>query len=344
MDVKGHPARPLVSLPKAHLHLHLVGSMRPTTLRDLATRAGVPVPRALATGLADEGPLGWARFDQLYTAAKDLVRRPGDLVRLVAELAEDEVAAGSGWVEVTANPALYHGRFGPPAAVLELLLDAGQSATARTGVGIGWVVSADRRHPAQAPALALLAGRYAGRGVVGFGLANDERANPAAPFAEAFAIARAAGLPAVPHAGELCGPAAVAAAVDQLGATRLGHGVRAVEDPALLDRLAAAGTHFEVCPTSNLALGVCGAAGEHPLPQLLEAGCSVSLGADDPLLFGTGLVGQYALAREELGLGDATLADLARASWSASCAPSDRVRAGVAGVDAWQARGLATAA
>lgn len=336
--------RDLVALPKAHLHLHLVGSMRPTTLRDLAAREGVGLPRALAAGLADDGPVGWARFDQLYTAAKDLVRRPGDLVRLVRELAEDEAAAGSGWVEVTANPALYHGRFGPPAAVLELLLDAAQTAAARTGVGIGWVVSADRRHPDQAPSLARLARRYADRGVVGFGLANDERANPAAPFAEAFRIADAGGLRAVPHAGELCGPHAVAHAVDQLGAVRVGHGVRAVEDPALLERLAAAGTHFEVCPTSNLALGVCGATGEHPLPQLLAAGCSVSLGADDPLLFGTGLVGQYALAREELGLGDDVLADLARSSWRASCAPSDLARAGTAAVDAWQGRAAAQAA
>ncbi len=329
--MRSSPAAPeLVAIPKAHLHLHLVGSMRPATLHDLADRAGVappaPVPR--------DGPLGWARFDAFYCAAKELVRRPQDLVRLVRELAEDEAAEGSGWVEVTANPALYGGRFGPPEAVLELLLDAGASAARATGVGIGWVVSADRRHPEQAPGLARLAAEHAGEGVVGFGLANDERRNPADGFAAAFRLARRAGLAAVPHAGELCGPRAVAEAVDLLGARRIGHGVRVVEDPALLARVIAAGVHLELCPSSNLALGVVASPAAHPLPALIAAGASVSLSADDPLLFGSRLVDQYALARA-MGLDDHALAGLALASVEHSLAPLEVQHRLGAGIAAW---------
>lgn len=312
--------------------------MRQATLADLAVREGVTLPQGLGrTDHGGRGPLGWARFDALYCAAKELVRYPADLARLVRELAQDEAAAGSGWVEVTANPGLYYGRFGPDEAVLELLLEAGRAATAATGVGIGWVVSADRRHPDRAPALARLAARYAAQGVVGFGLANDEQANPAAAFVHAFRIARDGGLLAVPHAGELCGPEEVDQAVAVLGADRVGHGVRAVEDPALLERLAAAGVHLEVCPASNVALGVFPHAGAHPLPALLAAGCSVSLGSDDPLLFGAGLVDQYAMARDRFGLDDRALARLARSSVTASAAPAERRAALLGGIDAWAA-------
>jgi len=330
----------LRALPKAHLHLHLVGSMRPATLAELALRAGRAVPDVRLDAGA---PTGWARFDARYRAAKDLLTEPGDLVRLVHELAEDEAAAGSGWVEVTANPGLYGGRFGTDADVLDLLLDAGSAAGAATGVGIGWVVSADRRHPRHAVGLARLAVSAADRGVVGFGLANDEAANPGAAFADAFCVARDGGLRSVPHAGELCGAHEVAAAVDLLGADRIGHGVRAVEDPRLLERLATDGTALEVCPSSKLALGVCRRAEDHPLPRLLEAGVTVSLAADDPLLFGSGLVEQYALARDAFGLSDSVLADLAAASVEASCAPTDVRARLLAGVAAWRAPAAAAA-
>ncbi len=309
--------------------------MRPTTLAELARREGVSLPAALAPDATSGQPLGWARFDALYCQAKDLLRSPDDLVRLVFELAEDEAAEGSGWVEVTTDPTLYHGRFGPPDAVLELLLDAGRRASAATGVGIGWVVSANRRHPEQAVASARLAVRYAGQGVVAFGLANDETANPTHAFAEAFGVARDGGLLSAPHAGELCGAEAVAEAVALLGADRIGHGVRSAEDPALLERLAERGVHLEVCPASNLALGVTARVAAHPLPALLAAGCSVSLGADDPLLFHARLVDQYALARQELGLGTAALAGLARAGVLASAAPNARKAALLAGIDNW---------
>lgn len=344
--------RDLATLPKAHLHLHLVGSMRPATLADLARRNGERLPPALSAltcrvgslptayhGLpaADHGAdvRGFARFDGFYVDAKRQLRSLDDLARLVHELAADESAAGSRWVEVTANPGLYHGRFGPEEAVLEALLDAGRQATEATGVGIGWVVSADRRHPDHAVALADLAVRYRGWGVVGFGLANDEAANPSHAFGPAFDVARDGGLLAVPHAGELTGADDVAGAVRRLGADRIGHGIRAVDDRALLDAIAERGTCLELCPASNVALGAIDHLSQHPLPMLWEAGCAVTLASDDPLLFGSDLVDQYVIARSVFGFSDEALAELARHGIrAAGCPPSLRADM-LADVDRW---------
>ena len=183
----------------------------------------------------------------------------------------------------------------------------------------------------------LLAGRYAGRGVIGFGLSNDERRGAARDFTRAFMIATRAGLMAVPHGGELSGPASVQACLDDLGANRIGHGVSAVQDQSLMRRLAAAGVTLEVCPTSNVALGVAAAPANVPLLRLLSAGIQVALGADDPLLFGSRLTAQYELARRVLGLSDQLLAELARMSVRSSAAP-DEIRAELlAGIDAWLA-------
>lgn len=195
--------RDLARLPKAHLHLHLEGGMRPATLADLASAHGLPTPDV--TGFTD-----FVSFDALYQAACDVLRTPADLARLVHELAEDAAAAGCLWMEPAVWPPLHASRLGEPEAVLEILVDAARSATAATGVGIGYLIAADRNRPvAEAQELAALAARWAGRGVVAFGLHNDESRFAPEPFAAAFATARRAGLLAAPHAGELAGPASV---------------------------------------------------------------------------------------------------------------------------------------
>jgi adenosine deaminase len=182
-----------------------------------------------------------------------------------------------------------------------------------------------------------LAGQYAGRGVVGFGLSNDERRGRTADFAPAFAIAERAGLLLAPHGGELRGPDNIRLCLDHLHADRLGHGVRVGEDPALLERVASTGVTLEVCPVSNVALGVYSDLTSVPLPQLLEAGASVALGADDPLLFGSRLEGQYATMRAAHELSDAAMAELARMSFRASRAPSDVRDRALKDIDAWLA-------
>jgi adenosine deaminase len=342
-------ARDVRTLPKAHLHLHFTGSMRHATLLELADRDGVALPDSLVSqwppelSAADEK--GWFRFQRLYDVARSVLRTEADVRRLVREAAEDDVRDGGRWLEIQVDPSGYAARFGGITAFTDLVLDAVRDASAATGLGMAVVVAANRtRHPLDARTLARLAVQYAGRGVVGFGLSNDERRGRTADFAPAFAIAERAGLLLAPHGGELRGPEHVAACLDTLHAGRLGHGVRSAEDPALLERIATAGVALEVCPVSNVALGVYSDLTSVPLPTLLEAGVDVALGADDPLLFGSQLAGQYATMRAAHSLDDATLAELARMSLRASRAPSDVVDDALAGIEAWLAAPAGTMA
>src|SRR5262249_33830771 len=277
--------------PKAHLHLHLTGAMRHSTMIELAQAHGVALPPALTEewppelSTADER--GWFRFQRLYDTARSVLRTPDDLYRLVREIAEDERAEGSCWLELQADPSGFAARYGGITAFTELLLDAAEKAARAADIGIGIIIAANRtRHPMDARTLARLAAQYARQGVTGFGLSNDERRGPAGDFAPAFRIVERAGLMLVPHAGELVGAGRVGADVALLYASRLGHGVRSAEDPRLLERLAAAGVTCEVCPSSNVSLGVAPDEASVPVMRLVAAGVPVALGADDPLLFG----------------------------------------------------------
>jgi adenosine deaminase len=334
--------RDVRTLPKTHLHLHFTGAMRHDTMIELADRHGVRLPDALRSEsppqLRATDERGWFRFQRLYDTARSVLQEPEDLYRLLREVAEDEVADGSHWLEIQVDPSGYASRFDGLTATFELMLDAVRAASAATGLRIGVIVGANRtRHPLDARTLARLAIRYVDDGVVGFGLANDERRGRAEDFADAFRIAREGGLAAMPHGGELSGPASVKGCLDALVATRVGHGVRSVEDPALVDRIAEAGVPLEVCPASNVALGVYNEAADVPLRRLVDAGVTVALGADDPLLFGSRLADQYATAREVHGFGDEGLAELARASIRASVAPEAHQREMLAAVDTWLA-------
>ena len=335
-------ARSLAALPKAHLHLHFTGSMRHATLVELAIRHGIRLPPALTEDwppqLSGTDERGWFRFQRLYDTARSVLRTPADVHRLLTETAHDEHADGSRWLEIQVDPSGYAARFGGITAVLELVLEAAAAAGAATGIGIGVIVAANRtKHPLEARTLARLAVQYAGRGVTGFGLSNDERRGPARDFAAAFGIAGRGGLLLVPHGGELAGPASVTACLDDLWADRIGHGIRAAEDPALVKRLAAEGITCEVCPSSNVALGVAPSPARVPLRPLFEAGVPVALGADDPLLFGPRLTAQYEIARHAHGFGDAELADLARTSVLASVAPEPLRARLLVGIDDWLA-------
>ncbi|KQY60788.1 adenosine deaminase [Aeromicrobium sp. Root495] len=300
--------------------------MRHGTLLELAERDGIHLPAALT----DEWPpqlvatdeKGWFRFQRLYDVARSVLRTEDDVRRLVLEAAEDDVRDGCVWTEIQVDPSGYGARFGGITAFTDLVIDAVRDASERTGLGMTTIVAANRtRHPLDARTLARLAAQYAGRGVTGFGLSNDERRGDTDAFAHAFGIAERAGLALVPHGGELRGPAHVKTCLDHLHPTRLGHGVRSVEDPAVLDEVARRGVALEVCPTSNVALGVYGTFDEVPVRQLVAAGVDVALGADDPLLFGSRLAGQYNVLRAAQDLSDAELAQLAEMSVRASCAP-----------------------
>ncbi|HEX6935459.1 MAG TPA: adenosine deaminase [Actinomycetes bacterium] len=334
--------RDLRALPKAHLHLHFTGSLRPATLLELAASHGVHLPDTLRgvhpPELRATDERGWFRFQRLYDTARSVVRGEHDIRRLLHEAAEDERSEGSGWLEIQIDPTSYAPWLGGLTPTVDVVLDAAREAAEATGVGIAVLVAANRtRHPLDARTLARLAAMHAGRGVVGFGLSNDERRGRTEDFAGAFRIAARAGLLAAPHGGELSGPGHVRTVLDALGAQRVGHGVRSAEDPALLDRLAADGVTLEVCPVSNVRMGVYDHIEDVPLRRLRDAGVSVALGADDPLLFGSRLLDQYEAARTAHGFTDDELAELARCSVRASCAPDDVRDRLLKGIDDWLA-------
>ena len=331
--------RDLAALPKAHLHLHFTGSMRQSTLADLAAERRMRLPRSLT----DESALqveptrrGWFRFQRQYDAARAVVDSEAAMRRIILEAAEDDAREGSGRLELQVDPTSYAPFVGGLTPALEIVLDEAAASERTTGVSIGIIVAASRtRHPLDARTLARLAARANDR-VIGFGLSNDERRGDTAAFAPAFRIARDAGLASVPHGGELLGPEHVRAVVERLAPDRLGHGVRAAEDPQLLDLIVERGIGLEVCPASNASLGVFPQAHDVPLRTLIDAGAKIALSADDPLLFGSRLVAQYQTARD-LGLDDAALARLAADSIRVSRASDDVKQRLLRGVDEWLA-------
>jgi adenosine deaminase len=335
--------RPVRDLPKAHLHLHFTGSMRVETVRELADKYGIPLPETLTTGwppqLSARDERGWFRFQRIYDAARACVRDESDMRRIVREASTDDAAEGSRWLEIQVDPTSYAPFVGGITPALEIVLDEASAVSREGGTQVAVIVAASRiRHPLDARTLARLAGRFAGEGagaVVGFGLSNDERRGVTEEFAPAFEIARRAGLALVPHAGELLGPAAVEETLESIHPDRIGHGIRAAEDPRVLDLIAAAGVALEVCPLSNVALGVYGSPEEVPLRAVVSRGIPAALGADDPLLFGSRLDAQYAAVRDALGFTDAELADLARGSLRASRAPADVLKPALADIAAW---------
>ncbi|MFV0308155.1 MAG: adenosine deaminase [Desertimonas sp.] len=324
--------RDLRALPKAHLHLHLELGMRPATLRDLCAKYDRPIPEIRGFG-------SFAVFNDMCIAATELLREPDDWARLADEICADHVAAGCVYIEPSFWAGNHRSKFASDAAAWEALIETFDDAAARHGLAIGYMAPVDRvvDTPDDAVALANLAVSLRERGVVALGLHNDEVGHPPGDFVDAFGIARAGGLLSTPHAGELEGGGFVRDSVDLLGADRIQHGIRAGEVAGLVERLAEGQICLDVCPTSNLMLGVVADLADHPLPGLLDAGVPCSLNADDPLLFGVGVLDEYELARTSLDLSDPQLAAIARASIDHSGA-SDDVKTGArAGIDAWLA-------
>ncbi|NMO53908.1 adenosine deaminase family protein [Actinoplanes sp. TBRC 11911] len=298
--------------------------MRPGTLAELAARAGLPLPAALPLRPAAAGVThGWEVFQTLYDTARAVLRTAADITRVVTEAVSGDAA----WVEIQVDPTSYAVRLGSVEAVVEAALAGGAGLI----LASSWAAS-----PAVAVEMAHLAARYADRGVIGFGLSNDERLGRVEDFAPACRIAAEAGLRIVPHGGFYEGPAHVRRCVEVLGARRIGHGLTAAGDPAVVRLLADTGVALEICPASYPPLGV-NTVAELPVRALLDAGVPVVLGSDDPLLFGVELTGQYELLRSDAGLTDSELATIARNSITASAAPSSLAATMLAGVDAWLA-------
>lgn len=314
-----------VALPKANLHLHLTGSMRPSTAAELADRYGLPT---LPAAPIEPGVVhGWDRFQVRYDTARAAVRSAGDIQRVVHEAAEQDAADGVGWTEIQVDPTSYAGWLGSLEAVVEALLDAARGLPVGVVLATSW--GADPRH---AERVAELAVRYAPDGVLGFGLSNDERRGRVSDFVPAFRSVADAGLARVPHAGFYAGAWHVRECVELLGATRIGHGLTALQDPAVVALLAERQVTLEVCPTSYPPFGVTPAM--VAVPALLADGVPVALASDDPLLFGVGVLGQYEMVRPVCS--DAELAAVAATSIRASHAPAALRRRLLDGVRIWQ--------
>jgi adenosine deaminase len=295
----------LRALPKAHLHLHLYGGASPALLADAASEQSVPNPT-----IPHRYPT-FADFQRSYDAIRTILRSV-EKRRLVSDVLGQSAAAGAIWTEI--HVAVHSD------AELDELIDAGRYAEAEHGVGLGWVLLADRSCPDKATAQARRAVRRAGRGVVAFGLAGDEAANHAKHFVDAFRIARLAGLPIVPHAGETTGPLDVRYAVESLGATRIAHGIQAASSRSVLRTLAERQVCLDVAPLANVAFGIYPANGA-PVRRILDADVPITLNADDPLLFGAGLLEAYGAARRS-GCSDGDLTRMAAWSLDHSAAPA----------------------
>ncbi|MBV9059467.1 MAG: adenosine deaminase [Pseudonocardiales bacterium] len=330
--------RELRTLPKSHLHLHFTGSARLATIREFAYRYGISLPPALANQDFDWGDGGqdWSYFQGRYEAARQTIRSAEDVRRIIREAAEDDVTEGSGWLELQVDPSSYARHLGGVNPAVEVMVDACQDASRATGIGIGLVLAVSwSASPEHAERMARVAARYAHRGVVGFGISNDERLGEPDTFVSASHIARDAGLVVTPHTGFYTDYHHVRRCVELLGARRIGHGITAALSSRTLDLLAQRQVTMEICPTSYLPLGVLSSMTQLPVAAFRQAGIPVALAADDPLIFGTRLVGQYEILRAVHGLDDQALAGLARQAVGASTAPLEVAKQLLSGIDAW---------
>jgi len=313
-DAPGDVAGFVAALPKVELHLHLIGSAPPQTVLALARRhpdGGVPTdPEALRKYYEFTD---FPHFLDVYREVNMLVRTGADVVTLVDGLAARLAASRVRYAEVQVT-SVWNRRAGiAPADLAHALTDGRVLARERHGVGLGWIFDSDALLGAEGMAQTLaFALDHRPEGTVALGLGGAEAGIRRADFKAAFRAAREAGLHSDPHAGETTGPQEVWAAVRDLGAERIGHGIASAADPELMAYLAAHGIALEVCPSSNVCTGAVPGLDQHPLPALLAAGVQVTLATDDPGMFGTDLNREYRLCHERFGLGRDELADIAR--------------------------------
>jgi adenosine deaminase len=318
----------LRDLPKAELHLHLEGAAPPDFIRGLAAEKGIRL-----SGVFDERGAyvfdDFWQFLKVYEAATSVLQTPEDYARLVTAVLQDRAEDGVIYAETFLSPDFCGGGdISAWADYLAAMREAAQAAERSMGITLRGIVTCIRHFgPDRARRSALCAAETAGDWLVGFGIAGDERAFALKDFTWSFDCAREAGLALTAHAGEWDGPTSVAAALEHLRPARIGHGVRAIEDPALVDRLAEAGTVLEVCPGSNIALGLYPSWRAHPVDRLRRAGVKVTLSTDDPPFFHTTLTREYDRLAEAFDWDEAEFAALNRTALDAAfCDPATRAR------------------
>jgi adenosine deaminase len=305
-------------IAKAELHVHLEGTAPPDLIRRLAERNGLTVPEGVFDGPERFRYTDFLDFLQTYDMAASVIRTGDDYRDVTYEYLASCARDGAVYVELTASP--------DHAALVGLSDEEHIDGIARGiddarrdhGIEGRILISAVRNFGVEQ---ALRVARYAAARphpyIVGFSMAGDEETFPAGDYAEPFEIAAGAGLGCTVHAGEWAGPDSVRAGLE-LPVTRIGHGVRAIEDPELVDELARRQIVLECCPTSNVVLNAFPSYEEHPLPTLRDAGVKVTLGSDDPPYFGASIGGEYAICAERYGWGDDDLRAITRTALEAA--------------------------
>ena len=299
----------LRSLPKVELHVHLEGSMSVATVRELTDRHGVDPTSIWPDGFPEVFSFdGFPSFAAQYFYGLSLLRSADDLATITDDLAITLAAQNVRYAEITTTAYTHFldkdDRAGMSWGEYREGLDEGQRRARARGVELGWVVDIPRdiEMPDETVTIDYLESSETPAALVAIGLGGYEVGFPAAPYAPHFARAAALGLPAVPHAGETEGADSVRQAIEQLGAVRIGHGVRCLEDMSVVELLRERNVMLEVCPTSNDLLQVVERIEDHPLPALIEAGLRVCLNTDDPGWFATDLVHELETATELLGV------------------------------------------
>ena len=327
-------------LPKAELHVHHVGSASMRTVAELAERhagsTSVPTdPQALAEFFTFTY---FAHVIEVYLSVVDLLRTPEDLWTLTYDVARDLAEQNVRYVELTCTPYTSIEVGISAEAYCEALEDARRRAESDFGITMRWCFDIPGESGVPSADITLdTALRLQPAGLVSFGLGGPEIGVPRQQFAPHFQQAIAAGLHSVPHAGESTGPETIWDSIHHLGAERIGHGIAAAQDPALMAHLAEHGITLEVCPTSNVRTRSVASLDEHPLPALVAAGVPVTINSDDPPMFSTTLNHEYEVAAGLLGLDDQGVAELARASVRSSFADDATKATILAEIDAYAA-------
>lgn len=323
-------ARLLASMPKVELHLHLEGSIRPPLLLQLAERNGIDIGARSIDELAARYRFrDFDHFIELYLIGMSAIRSAEDILAAIEALAEELAAQRVGYAEVTTTAYLHHLNGISEEDYRDALDTGARRAAAEHGVVLKWIIDIPRsvEAPEEQWTADLLTGPHAPADVAAIGLGGPEADYPAEWYEPSFARARAAGIPAVVHAGEVAGPPSVWAALRTLGAVRIGHGVRSMEDDALVAHLVEHQVPLEVSVTSNVLLGVVPSVREHPLARMIEAGLNVSVNTDDPGYFSTTLTDELLLAHEQLGISvDQLVAAQHRAIDAALCSQVEKGR------------------
>jgi adenosine deaminase len=313
-------------MPKVELHVHLEGSIQPETLLQLADRNHVMLPATTVEGLRQWYTFtDFAHFIEIYITTSSCICSAEDIELVAREFLRGQAAQNIVHSEVTFTPYTHfslnrHLLFEEQLAALSR---ARAWAAAELGISVGWVLDISRNVRPLEHGLTVADWAINGMadGVVALGLGGPEISHPPGLFEASFDRARRAGLASVPHAGETVGPESIWDALRSLNAQRIGHGVRCLEDPSLVAELRERQIPLEVCPTSNVCLGVAASIAEHPLPRLLDAGLYVTINSDDPPMFNTTLTDEYLKIVAAFGLTAESLQQLVLNAVRASFLP-----------------------